>query len=136
MPDRLSILCVHGIGHGDVDPLLIPSWRDAIMALRAQVQEYTAPYDQYCDLADLCDLLARRVKDPGLGRACAAARAALNTVVIASGAKGAKVAHSHGIPIYFPKKTVSRQYATLDFAKRGGWAAFVDAYTRSVSRRG
>ena len=30
MPDRLSILCVHGIGHGDVDPLLIPSWRDAI----------------------------------------------------------------------------------------------------------
>ena len=32
MPDRLSILCVHGIGHGDVDPLLVPSWRDAITA--------------------------------------------------------------------------------------------------------
>ena len=110
--------------------------RDAIIALRSQVQEYTAPYDQYCDLADLCDLLARRVKDPGLGQACAAARAVLNNAVIASGAKGAKVAHSHGISIYFPKKTVSRQYATLDFAKRGGWAAFVDAYTRSVSRRG
>jgi len=30
MPDRLSILCVHGIGHGDVDQELIPSWRDAI----------------------------------------------------------------------------------------------------------
>lgn len=30
MPDRLSILCVHGIGHGDADPGLIPSWRDAI----------------------------------------------------------------------------------------------------------
>jgi hypothetical protein len=30
MPDRLSILCVHGIGHGDVDPQLMPSWRDAI----------------------------------------------------------------------------------------------------------
>src|SRR5262245_43001355 len=30
MPDRLSILCVHGIGHGDVDPELIPSWRDAL----------------------------------------------------------------------------------------------------------
>jgi hypothetical protein len=30
MPDRLSVLCVHGIGHGDVDPGLIPSWRDAI----------------------------------------------------------------------------------------------------------
>ena len=30
MPDRLSILCVHGIGHGDSDPELMPSWRDAI----------------------------------------------------------------------------------------------------------
>src|SRR5512132_2827658 len=32
MPDRLSILCVHGIGHGAVDPQLMPSWRDAITA--------------------------------------------------------------------------------------------------------
>jgi hypothetical protein len=32
MPDRLSILCVHGIGHGDVDPQLMPSWRNAITA--------------------------------------------------------------------------------------------------------
>jgi hypothetical protein len=30
MPDRLSILCVHGIGHGDADRGLIPAWRDAI----------------------------------------------------------------------------------------------------------
>ena len=30
MPDRLSILCVHGIGHGDSDPALMPSWREAI----------------------------------------------------------------------------------------------------------
>ena len=30
MPDRLSILCVHGIGHGDADAGLIPSWRDTI----------------------------------------------------------------------------------------------------------
>ena len=32
MPDRLSILCVHGIGHGDVDPALVPAWRQAIAA--------------------------------------------------------------------------------------------------------
>jgi metacaspase-1 len=32
MPDRLSILCVHGIGHGDVDAALIPAWRQAITA--------------------------------------------------------------------------------------------------------
>ncbi len=30
MPDRLSVLCVHGIGHGDADPSLAPSWTDAI----------------------------------------------------------------------------------------------------------
>jgi Clostripain family len=109
--------------------------RGTVMALRSQVQEYTAPYDQYCDLADLCDLLVRRLDDPDLERACGAVRAALGNVIIAAGAKGTNVAHSHGISIYFPRKTVSRLYPTLDFAKRGGWAAFIDAYTRSVSRR-
>ncbi|MBZ5637939.1 MAG: caspase family protein [Acidobacteriia bacterium] len=29
-PDRLSVLCVHGIGHGDADASLVPSWTDAI----------------------------------------------------------------------------------------------------------
>lgn len=30
MTDRVSILCVHGVGHGDVDPALVPSWTSAI----------------------------------------------------------------------------------------------------------
>src|SRR5438445_8113516 len=30
MPNRLSILSVHGIGHGDADRLLAPSWTNAI----------------------------------------------------------------------------------------------------------
>jgi hypothetical protein len=30
MPERLSVLCVHGIGHGDSDPALVPSWKSAI----------------------------------------------------------------------------------------------------------
>ncbi len=30
MPQRIFILCVHGIGHGDVDPSLKPSWTNAI----------------------------------------------------------------------------------------------------------
>jgi Clostripain family len=109
--------------------------RDAIMAVRAQVQDYSPPYDQYCDLADLCDLLARRVQHPGLGSACEKVRAALEKVVIAAGAKGARVAHSRGISIYFPKKSVCRLYATLDFAKRGAWAKFIEDYTTSVGRR-
>ncbi len=109
--------------------------RSTVIALRSQVQEYTAPYDQYCDLADLCDLLVERVANPGLGRACQTVHAALGKVIIASGAKGPRVAHSHGISVYFPKKTVSPLYSTLDFAKRRGWAAFIDAYVRSVGRR-
>lgn len=136
---------VNGLGRVLAPALKHAGARGAIMALRAQVQEYTAPYDQYCDLADLCDLLVRHVGHPdlnradlnraGLERACNAVRAALKKVVIAAGAKGTGVAHSHGISIYFPKKTVSRLYSTLDFAKNGGWASFVEAYTRSVSRR-
>src|SRR3954464_6921271 len=30
MPDKISVLCVHGIGHGDEDALLVPSWTQAI----------------------------------------------------------------------------------------------------------
>jgi Clostripain family len=109
--------------------------RSAIMAVRAQVQEYSAPYDEYCDLADLCDLLAGRVAHPGLGAACDAVRAALGRVVVAAGARGRGVAHSHGLSIYFPKRAVCRRYATLDFARRRGWAAFIGDYTRRVGRR-
>jgi Clostripain family len=127
---------VDGLGRALVPLLKDGGVKTTLVALRAQVQEYTAPYDHYCDLADLCELLARRVEDPALARACRRARAVLGKVVIAAGAKGTKVAHSHGLSVYFPKKTVSPQYATLDFARRGGWAAFVEAYTRGVSRRG
>src|SRR4029453_11512918 len=103
--------------------------------VRAQEQEYTQPYDQYCDVADLCDLLARHVRRPGLGAPRGAVRAALSKAVLASEAKGRGLAHSHGLTIYFPKKTVSRLYATLDFARKGGWAPFIDAYPRSIGRR-
>jgi len=126
---------VHGLGRVLVPLLKDGRVRNVIIAVRSQVQEYTPPYDEYCDLADLCELLVRRVDDPRLERACGALRAALSEVVIADGAKGIKVAHSHGISIYYPKKTMSPLYTTLDFAKRDGWATFVDAYTRSLSRR-
>jgi hypothetical protein len=110
--------------------------RSAILAVRAQVQEYSAPYDEYCDLGDLCDLLARRVAHPGIGPACDRIRVALEKAVIAAGAKGARVAHSQGLAIYFPKKAVCRLYGSLDFAKGGAWAAFIKDYTRRVGRRG
>jgi Clostripain family len=109
--------------------------RAQIVAVRAQVQEYTLPYDQYCDLGDLCDLLARRVDRPGVAAACRALRAALSRAIVAEGSKGSDVAHSHGLSVYFPKKTVSRLYSTLDFARKSGWATFIGAYTQAIGRR-
>jgi hypothetical protein len=32
VPDTLSLLCVHGIGHGDADTALTPAWTEAITA--------------------------------------------------------------------------------------------------------
>jgi hypothetical protein len=126
---------VNGLGRALAAALADRVACDAIVAVRAQVQEYSAPYDQYCDLADLCALLARRVRRPDLKRACDAARAALGRAVIAAGAKGAGVEHSRGISIYFPKKSVSPLYATLDFAKTGAWASFIRDYTARLRRR-
>ena len=109
--------------------------RDAIVTVRAKVQDYTAPYDQYCDLGDLCELLAKGVQHPGLAAACDGVRAALRKAVIATGAKGTKVENSQGIAIYFPKKQVSKLYGTLDFAKGNAWAPFVQKYTDDLSKR-
>jgi len=126
---------VNGLGAALTRALADPAARGAIVAVRAQVQEYSSPYDQYCDLADLCALLARGVKRPDLKRACDTVRAALDKAVIRAGAKGKRVAHSSGVSIYFPKKTVSSLYATLDFSRRGAWASFIANYTRSLGRR-
>jgi hypothetical protein len=126
---------VNGLGGALARALGDATARAALVAVRAQVQEYSSPYDQYCDLDDLCALLARRVKRPDLKRACDAVQAALAKTVIGAGAKGSRVAHSAGVSIYFPKKTVSSLYASLDFSKKGAWASFIANYTRSVSRR-
>jgi Clostripain family len=126
---------VNRLGRALAAALADDAARSRLVTVRAQVQEYSAPYDQYCDLADLCSLLARRVKHPGIGPACDAVRSALARAVIATGAKGVKVAHSRGLSVYFPKKAVSPLYATLDFSKRSPWMSFISDYINSVSRR-
>jgi len=126
---------VNGLGRALTAALEDSAARDGVVAVRAQVQEYTAPYDQYCDLADLCALLARRVRSPDVKPACDAVRAALDRTIIAAGLKGRQVAHSHGIAVYFPKRTLSPLYAILDFARKGAWAAFLRDYTDRLSRR-
>jgi hypothetical protein len=108
--------------------------RGAIIAARAQVQEYTPPYDDYCDLVDLCSLLQDLVAAAPLRAACAAVIGAVNAAVVAQGSKAKAVAHSHGMSIYFPKRMVSPLYATLDFTKQSHWDEFLAAYLASLRR--
>ena len=126
---------VSALGGALTKALRDPSKRAAILAIRAQVQEYTAPYDQYCDLGDLCALLARFVRDPAVKAARQRVVAALKGAVLANAAKGKSVANSRGLSIYFPKKRVSSLYSDLDFTKRNGWVGFIKAYTGVANRR-
>src|SRR5262249_46135854 len=59
MPRMLSVLCVHGIGHGDMDPNLEPSWIEAITTgFNAWDQEVSVTCDflKYDDLFEQAPL--------------------------------------------------------------------------------
>jgi len=102
--------------------------RSALINARAQVQEYTRPYDDYCDLLHLCDLIDKGVKNPAVKTATGAIRQAAAAAVVAAGCKGPTVANSRGISIYFPKRKISPLYKTLDFTKQSKWDEFLVAY--------
>src|SRR5207302_4674627 len=106
-----------------------------LSAVRAKVQEYSAPYDDYVDLVDLCEGLQRVLGDAAVTQACAAVKHAVDKMVLASAAKGSQVARSHGVSIYFPKHKVCALYAKLDFAKKNAWAKFIAAYTKRVAKK-
>src|SRR5204863_531085 len=61
----LSILCVHGIGHGDADTTLVPSWTDALTtdirrwSPQATVALQFLAYDDLFDHAPLNPLVNR-----------------------------------------------------------------------------
>ena len=55
--------------------------------------------------------------------------------VLASGYKHKSMAHSHGVSIYFPMRTISPLYAKLDFSKGTAWRDWLAAYLSSMSRR-
>ena len=107
----------------------------ALSTVRARVQQYTAPYDEYVDLVDLCDGLDALVQRLDVAAATKAVRMAISKLVLDSGFKGSNVARSHGTSIYFPRKKVCSLYATLDFAKKGKWAAFIDSYANAQAGR-
>ena len=108
--------------------------RSALINARAKVQEYSRPYDDYCDLIVLCDLLDKGLNNPAVKAACAAVKQAAAAAIVASGFKGAAVDNSRGISIYFPKRTLSPLYKTLDFTKQSSWDEFLVAYLAGLGR--
>ena len=106
-----------------------PKNRGAIFESRDQVQEYEVK--DYVDLYNFCDLLAGRLPDSPLGKAC---RSVMDTVrepgfVLGSGYKGTAMQHSYGVAVYFPRKAISPLYATLDFTGDIGWGQFLKKYS-------
>lgn len=108
--------------------------RTALINARARVQEYSRPYDDYCDLLDLCELLDKGVNNPAVKTACTAVKQAAAAAIVASGYKGPAVDNSKGISIYFPKRNLSPLYKTLDFTKQSSWDEFLVAYLAGLGR--
>jgi len=105
--------------------LATPGARGAILEARDAAQEYSAPYDDYCDLSDVCTLISQRVRRTAVTSACADVQSALRACVFEAGAKGRAVASSHGLSIYFPKRKISPLYAGLDFVRATAWRKFL-----------
>ena len=108
--------------------------RVKIVECRLQAQAYDTP--DYIDLYDFCDLLESKTGSDDIRAACSTAKNAIkrNGVVIRSGYKGGKVKHSNGLSIYFPQKSLSSLYATLDLTKKTSWRKFLQRYI-SYTRR-
>lgn len=123
---------VSGLGKSLTYALAFPSLRDAIMTVRARVQEYSRPYDDYCDLLNLCDILESSLTDSKIRTACDAVKESAKDAIVVSGYKGSAVNKSHGLSIYFPKRKLSPLYKTLGFTKASSWDEFLKAYIASL----
>jgi hypothetical protein len=105
-----------------------PKIRGAIFESRDQVQEYDV--EDYVDLYNFCDLLAGKVSDGSVRTACQGVLDAIRKpgFVLNAGYNGAKMQHSYGVSVYFPRKEISPLYATLDLTKDIGWERFLKKY--------
>lgn len=107
--------------------------RATVIECRLQTQAYDTP--DYIDLYDFCNLLESKTGFDDIRAACSAVKNMIQRdgVVIRSGYKGKNVKHSNGLSIYFPQKSLSSLYATLDFTKKTSWGKFLErciSYTR------
>ncbi len=122
---------VDGLARALVDGCAEPTTLLAIVRARRSTQHYDTK--EYVDLAHLCLRLKAQDAGEAIADACDIVRGAVAGIVIASGSKGGAVANSHGVSIYFPEAAASPLYATLDFAKQGGWDAFLKAYRQALT---
>src|SRR5436190_18475232 len=58
--DPMNILCVHGVGHGDLDPQLQPTWNNA---LTDAIQRWNPGQQVQCTFLDYDDLFAKAPLD-------------------------------------------------------------------------
>lgn len=113
---------------------LIPGFSDAtirsaIFESRDQVQSYDV--EDYVDLYNFCELLDGKVRD---GAVRTASRGVMDMLrepgfVLDSGYKGAKMQHSYGLSVYFPRKEISPLYATLDLTRDIAWEKLLRKYS-------
>jgi hypothetical protein len=110
--------------------------RAPIVESRLQAQAYETA--DYVDLCDFCDLLAKKSTADDVQAACGGVKDALlaGGFILRSGCKGKGVEHSQGLSIYFPQKSVSSLYGTLDFTKKTAWGKFLKEYVSRTRRPG
>lgn len=93
-------------------------------------QSYDTP--DFLDLYDLCAQLQSFVADNAVKTAAADVQQVLegpNPYVVAEAHKGAKVARSHGVTIYYPRGRATLVYDRLAFAKSTRWDEFIVDFT-------
>lgn len=118
---------------GIADPLT----RAGIVLSRSQCQSYETK--DYVDLQDVCDWLsANCAQDQEITGAAREVTNAIKKYVMASGAKGSRVANSHGVAIHFPndrRYPLSPLYGRLDWARQGKWDEFLFTWLGSLRNR-
>lgn len=108
------------------DPTRLP-----MLQARQAVQDFYRR--DYIDLVHFCELLRSFGAPAPVRTACEHVETAAKAFVIAKGQKGTGLAHSNGISIYFPAKTISPLYSKLDFARNNKWNEMLQAYLDAVN---
>jgi hypothetical protein len=110
----------------------IGAHRPTLSLIRAQVQSYE--YADYVDMVHFGRLVATRIPASSIRLLGKAVARHAKAAVIANKSRGAAVADSNGISMWFPADRATylsfrAKYLALNFARdHRGWVEFLDAY--------